>query len=57
MWQKTKSFFIKSRRVWSALRKPSKTEYTQVAKVSAAGIAILGVIGFVIMLIMKGFFV
>jgi len=55
--QGTKSFFIKSRRVWHALRKPSKKEYEQVAKVSAIGIALLGILGFLVGLLMKAFFV
>ncbi|MBU0467413.1 MAG: protein translocase SEC61 complex subunit gamma [Nanoarchaeota archaeon] len=51
----TKSFIIKCKRVWYALKKPSRKEYEQVAKISAIGIAVLGVIGFVISMIMKLF--
>ena len=51
----TKMFFIKCRRVWSSLRKPTRKEYEQVAKVSAVGIALLGVIGFLVSIIMKVF--
>ena len=51
----TKSFFIKCKRVWQVLRKPTKVEYEQVAKVSAIGIGILGIIGFIISLIMTAF--
>ncbi|MAG11139.1 protein translocase SEC61 complex subunit gamma [Candidatus Pacearchaeota archaeon] len=50
-----KSFFIKSKRVWHALKKPSKKEYLTVAKVSAIGIGILGLLGFLISIIMKFF--
>ncbi len=50
-----KSFYIKCRRVWSVLKKPSKKEYEQVAKISAIGIAILGALGFLISIIMKLF--
>lgn len=53
--QELKSFFVKCRRVWHSLRKPSKEEYTQTAKVSAIGIGILGILGFVVSLIMKAF--
>jgi len=43
-----KSFALQSKRVWHVLRKPTATEYKTVSKVSAIGILILGVIGFVI---------
>jgi len=52
---KTKSFLIKCRRVWHTLKKPSKKEFEQITKVSAIGIAILGLIGFLISIIMKAF--
>jgi protein transport protein SEC61 subunit gamma-like protein len=51
-----KSFFLKCKRVWFALKKPSKKEFSEVAKVSAIGILILGAIGFLISLIVKLFF-
>jgi len=53
--QNTKSFFVKCTRVWHALRKPSKQEYQQTAKVSAVGIVILGIIGFIVSIIMNAF--
>lgn len=48
-----KSFLLKCKRVWHALRKPSKKEFLQVAKVSAVGIVVLGIIGFIISGIVK----
>jgi len=51
----TKSFFVKCRRVWFALKKPSRKEFETIAKVSALGILILGVLGFLISIIMKAF--
>lgn len=50
-----KSFIRKCKRVWMVLKKPSRDEFTKVAKVSAAGILIIGVIGFIISIIMKIF--
>ncbi len=50
-----KSFLNKCRRVWHTLKKPSKEEFEKIAKVSAIGILILGLIGFIIALIMKIF--
>ena len=49
----SKSFFFKSKRVWHALKKPSKQEFEMIAKVSAIGIGILGLLGFSISAIMK----
>ncbi|MBU2104173.1 MAG: protein translocase SEC61 complex subunit gamma [Nanoarchaeota archaeon] len=51
-----KSFFLKCKRVWFVLRKPTRKEYVTIAKVSAIGVAILGVIGFIISIFMKLFF-
>tara|TARA_Y100000310_G_C20244377_1_gene606107 strand:+ start:97 stop:276 length:180 start_codon:yes stop_codon:yes gene_type:complete len=50
-----KSFAIKCKRVWLALKKPTKEEFTKVSKVSAVGIVILGFLGFVVSLVMKIF--
>lgn len=55
LWTKTKSFTIKCKRVWHSLRKPSKKEYTMTAKVSGVGIAVLGILGFLISIFMKAF--
>jgi protein transport protein SEC61 subunit gamma-like protein len=52
---KSKSFFIKCKRVWHVLKKPSKKEYETIAKVSSIGIGVLGLIGFLISIIMKLF--
>ncbi|MBI2044494.1 protein translocase SEC61 complex subunit gamma [Candidatus Pacearchaeota archaeon] len=54
--ESTKSFFVKCTRVWHSLRKPTKPEYEQVAKVAAIGIAILGLFGFLVSLFMKALF-
>ena len=55
MFQNLKSFYVKCKRVWTVLKKPSRKEYEQIAKVSAIGIAILGIIGFLISMAMKSF--
>jgi len=46
--QKAGSFFVQCRRVWHILRKPSSEEFKNVAKVSAIGILVIGLIGFII---------
>jgi len=53
----TKSFFLKCKRVWIILKKPSKKEFETIAKVSAVGILIVGTIGFLISMIMELLFV
>jgi protein transport protein SEC61 subunit gamma-like protein len=56
MLEKTKFFFSKCKRVWQVLKKPTKKEFEQTTKISAIGIALLGVVGFIIALIMGLFF-
>ena len=53
--EKLKSFIKKCKRVWHTLKKPTKKEFEQIAKISAIGIAILGLIGFLISMLMKAF--
>jgi len=53
--EKTKSFYQQCKRVWLVLKKPSKNEFEQIAKVSAIGILVIGLLGFLISLIMNIF--
>jgi len=46
------SFFTQCVRVWHLLRKPTSEEFKAVSKVSAIGLGIIGLLGFVISLIM-----
>ena len=50
--QKLSSAATKYKRVWRLLKKPTKKEYMLVVKVSAIGVAIVGVLGFLVALIM-----
>jgi len=52
---KSKSFILKCKRVWHVLKKPTKKEFEMVAKVSAVGITLLGVLGFLISIVVKSF--
>lgn len=54
-FDKTKAFIAKSKRVWLILKKPTRKEYEMIAKISAIGILILGVVGFIIAMFMKVF--
>ncbi len=51
----TKSFFLKCKRVWHIMKRPSKKEYLTIAKVSAIGIVVLGLLGFFISIAMNIF--
>ena len=55
MLTQLKSFMIKCARVWHILKKPSRKEFDTVAKVSAIGILLIGIFGFIIGLIMTLF--
>ena len=52
---KVKAFIAKSKRVWLILKKPTRKEYEMIAKVSAIGIAAVGVVGFIIAIFMQIF--
>ncbi|MEM3113455.1 MAG: protein translocase SEC61 complex subunit gamma [Candidatus Pacearchaeota archaeon] len=53
IWNELSGFYKKCIRVWHILRKPSKDEVLMVAKVSAIGILIVGLIGFLISIALK----
>jgi len=46
------SFLNQCFRVWQLMKKPSRTEWMTVSKVSALGLGLVGLIGFVIAIIM-----
>ena len=48
-----KSFGRKCVRVWRVLKKPNKEEYWTVSKVSAIGVLVIGLLGFIISIIVK----
>ena len=47
------SFLLKCKRVWHALKKPSKKEFWTIAKIAGMGVLILGIFGFLVSLIVK----
>jgi protein transport protein SEC61 subunit gamma-like protein len=47
-----KDFMLKCGRVWQVIKKPSKEEFKIIAKVSALGVLLIGLIGFIISVIM-----
>ncbi len=53
----TKSFLLKCKRVWSVLKKPTRKEFEMTTKVSALGILIIGLVGFIISIIMTYVFI
>ena len=48
---KIKNYFIECRRVLRVTKKPSNEEFKSIIKVSSLGIALIGLIGFLIQLI------
>jgi len=48
---KLKSFIIESRRVFRITKKPSMMEFKSIVKISSIGIAVIGIIGFLIHLL------
>jgi len=50
---KIKSFTSQCVRVWHLLRKPTKEEFITVSKISAIGLGLIGVLGFIIAIIMN----
>ncbi len=48
VWSKFKSFIIQCRRVFRVTKKPNKDEFKTIVKVSALGILIVGLLGFLI---------
>lgn len=48
-----KSFISQCKRVWHLLKKPDKKEFTTIAKISAIGLGLVGLIGFIINLMMS----
>jgi len=48
---KLKSFIIESKRVFRITKKPSMVEFKAIVKVSAIGIAIIGILGFLIQIL------
>ncbi|MBS3085731.1 protein translocase SEC61 complex subunit gamma [Candidatus Pacearchaeota archaeon] len=51
----TKTFYHKCVRVWHLMKKPTKKEFEQIAKVSAIGILIIGALGFLVSILMQFF--
>ncbi|MEK6859651.1 MAG: protein translocase SEC61 complex subunit gamma [Nanoarchaeota archaeon] len=50
-----KSFYQQCIRVWRLLKKPEKDEFKTIAKVSAIGLGLVGLIGFLLAMVMKFF--
>jgi protein transport protein SEC61 subunit gamma and related proteins len=48
LFSRFKSFFLESRRVFRITRKPTMEEFKGIVKVSAIGIAVIGIVGFII---------
>ncbi len=56
MIESSKSFFLKCKRVWHTMKKPTTDEFWMVTKISAVGILIVGILGFAISIVVNAFF-
>ena len=52
-WAKLLRFFKECRRVMKVIRKPNKEEFLSIVKVSALGLAAVGLIGFILSLVQQ----
>lgn len=50
-WVRLKSFLIQTKRVLQVTRKPTSYEFKTIAKVTGLGIAVIGLIGFVLQIL------
>ena len=50
-WQRFKGFVLECRRVFRITKKPSGFEFKSIVKVSALGMVIIGLVGFLVHLI------
>jgi protein transport protein SEC61 subunit gamma and related proteins len=53
MLESLKSFVSQCNRVWHLLKRPSREEFNSIAKVSAIGLVLIGLMGFIIAVIMQ----
>jgi protein transport protein SEC61 subunit gamma-like protein len=53
MMKRIREFLGQCKRVWQVTRKPDKEEIKLISKVSAIGIIIIGIVGFVISLVIE----
>ena len=56
MWMKLKRFGIECGRVLRVTKKPDSIEYKTIVKVSGLGMAVIGLMGFLIQMIKQLFF-
>jgi protein transport protein SEC61 subunit gamma-like protein len=54
-WNSFKGFVQKCKRVWLVMKRPTKKEFNLISKVTAIGILVLGVVGFIISIIVNLF--
>jgi len=55
-WLKLKHFFSECVRVLKITKKPSNAEFKTIVKVSALGIAVIGMVGFIVFLLKQMIF-
>lgn len=53
MLESLTSFLVKCRRVWAILKKPTMDDVKSVSKITALGLLVIGLLGFLISIIMS----
>jgi protein transport protein SEC61 subunit gamma and related proteins len=53
MLENLKSFVGQCKRVWHLLKRPTREEFNSIAKVSAIGLGLIGLMGFIVAVIMQ----
>jgi len=48
LFSRFRSFLLEAKRVFRVTKKPSKEEFKAIVKVSAIGMAVIGILGFII---------
>ncbi|MBD3319170.1 protein translocase SEC61 complex subunit gamma [Candidatus Woesearchaeota archaeon] len=51
LWARLRAFYIESKRVMKVTKKPSRFEFSTIVKITGIGMAVIGVVGFLIHMI------
>jgi protein transport protein SEC61 subunit gamma-like protein len=54
--QKLITHYNQYKRVWRLLKKPTMTEFKTISKITAIGLMVIGLMGFLVTLLMTAFF-
>ncbi|MBN2567609.1 protein translocase SEC61 complex subunit gamma [Candidatus Woesearchaeota archaeon] len=55
-WQRFKDYLMENWRVLKVTKRPSKEEFKTIVKVTAIGMAVIGLVGFILIVLKQVFF-